>query len=60
MADYSQVVQATGAHFHQWGIAAQATTDSRGRVYKSLQETIQELGHSGRTIDIFKMDCEGK
>jgi hypothetical protein len=27
--------------------------------FKTLQETVQELGHEGRRIDIFKIDCEG-
>ena len=41
-------------HYHQWGIS-----DVTGGVFKTLQDTVQELGHVGRTIDIFKIDCEG-
>jgi hypothetical protein len=59
MADYSAVVEKTGAIFHQWGVSDHTFKDTRGLVYKSLQETVQELGHVGRTVDIFKTDCEG-
>jgi hypothetical protein len=41
-------------HYHQWGIS-----DKTSGVFKTLQDTVQELGHVGRTIDIFKIDCEG-
>lgn len=27
--------------------------------FKTFEETIKELGHDGRPIDIFKIDCEG-
>jgi hypothetical protein len=27
--------------------------------FKSLKDTVKALGHQGRTIDIFKIDCEG-
>jgi hypothetical protein len=59
MKDYSEVVHSVGAIFHQWGISNKTSTDRRGRTYKSLKETVQELGHVGRTVDIFKIDCEG-
>lgn len=45
-------------HFHRWGLygSGQAT---RGAVWKTLPQIMQALGHQGRTIDIFKVDCEG-
>ena len=27
--------------------------------FKTLKDTVRELGHDGRTIDVFKIDCEG-
>lgn len=27
--------------------------------FKTLEQTVKELGHEGRTIDLFKIDCEG-
>ena len=59
MANYSEVVESTGAHFHPWGISHESITDRRGNIYKTLQQTVEELGHVGRKIDIFKIDCEG-
>ena len=51
------------ATFHAWGLgteeqAANYEWTKRGPPIKTLQQTIQELGHEGRTIDIFKIDCE--
>jgi len=43
-------------HFHQIGLTA--TTSDRGD-FKSLTDMVRDLGHVGRTIDIFKIDCEG-
>jgi hypothetical protein len=56
--NYTEQVDATGAIFHQWGIA-EANYREGVYVYRTLQQTIEELGHVGRTIDIFKIDCDG-
>ncbi|KAG5190733.1 methyltransferase domain-containing protein [Tribonema minus] len=49
--------------FHLMGLGSQQQSDAnvmldRGPL-KTLQEMMQELGHVGRTIDVFKIDCEG-
>jgi hypothetical protein len=59
MGDYEEPVQAVGAIYHRWGISGKEFTDARGQKFKSLEQTVQELGHTGRTIDLFKIDCEG-
>ena len=61
--DYTEKVGDV-AVFHHWGIGttAQAEEYERtklGKPFKSLAQTVRELGHEGRTIDIFKIDCEG-
>jgi len=45
-------------HYHSWGFASEKNTYN-GNTYKSLKQTIDELGHRDRVIDIFKIDCEG-
>jgi hypothetical protein len=41
-------------HFHPWGLA-----EKNDESYKTLPSIIKELGHTGREIDILKIDCEG-
>lgn len=57
--DYSESVQqqtnhSHNVHYHQWGLSS-----TTGGIFKSMKDTVNELGHEGRTINIFKMDCEG-
>lgn len=54
-------------HYHPWGFVSSIDHEVKSKVwpagnggqFKSFQETVKELGHEGRTIDLFKIDCEG-
>ena len=53
--DYSKGARdAGGVHYHQVGVGQDAPPQ-----FKSVSTIVQELGHGGRVIDIFKIDCEG-
>jgi hypothetical protein len=45
-------------HYHQWPLGLDGKM-VMGVPAKSLATIVSELGHSGRRIDILKMDCEG-
>jgi hypothetical protein len=48
------------SHYHAWGIkSSYSDPTASGRDFITLSEVQQRLGHSGRRIDIFKIDCEG-
>ena len=42
--------------YHRYGLGIEQPDSTK---YKSLQTVIHELNHTHRTIDIFKIDCEG-
>lgn len=54
-------------HYHAWGIVSSYDNMSksvvwpkgRGGGFKTFQETLKELGHQHRIMDILKIDCEG-
>jgi len=44
----------TAVNYHQIGLG-----EDNPPQFKSLKTVVNELGHNNRTIDIFKIDCEG-
>lgn len=60
-------VENKNIHYHVWGFVSTYDKESksvvwpkgRGGGFKTFPDTLKELGHENRTIDIFKIDCEG-
>lgn len=69
--DYTSAMKAWGgsgvnASFHAWGLGSKdgamnikVSPGQKRPTFKSFRETVNELGHVGRSIDLFKIDCEG-
>lgn len=51
---FSSKAKKVGVHYHQIALGMDQPPK-----YKSLSAVVKELGHEGRTIDIFKIDCDG-
>jgi len=58
LEDFSDQAEQYGIHFHPWGLGLENTEHNPKFIIKSLQRTVTELGHRGRVIDIFKIDCD--
>jgi hypothetical protein len=60
--DFAQAVK-NYSTFHHWGFgtpeeAAAYKETGNGKPIKTLAQTMEDLGHSDRRIDVFKIDCE--
>ena len=62
--NYSSLLEAINVTFHHWGIGTPEQAEESARnpdrpPMHTLEQTMEMLNHTGRTIDIFKIDCEG-
>ena len=55
--DFAKALQGA-ATFHNWGLGTPEQAAAKPQTFKTLQQTMDELGHTNRTIDVFKIDCE--
>lgn len=45
-------------HIHPWGLEAEEHASQGRRDYLTLKESVAKLGHVGKTLEIFKLDCQ--
>ena len=48
-----------GVIFHQWGFKGSKAGTQNDLNYKTIQETVLELSHEGKIVDVLMIDCEG-
>eukprot|EP00934_Nitzschia_sp_Nitz4_P007124 Nitzschia sp. Nitz4//scaffold57_size113557//67197//68502//NITZ4_003997-RA/size113557-snap-gene-0.54-mRNA-1//-1//CDS//3329554864//7114//frame0 len=56
--DFAKILNGIST-FHPWGLEGFQNARRHPERFMTLDQTIKELGHEGRTIDILKIDCEG-
>uniref|UniRef100_A0A7S3XCQ9 Methyltransferase domain-containing protein n=1 Tax=Picocystis salinarum TaxID=88271 RepID=A0A7S3XCQ9_9CHLO len=52
-------LEENGFRFHNWNLQIHGGTDANGFPSKTLEDTLETLAHVGKTIHVFKIDCEG-
>lgn len=60
MKDFSGEDVPSNIQYHLWGIKSSAIPDENVVPnMKTFQETVKELGHEGRVVDVLKISCGG-
>ena len=56
----SNVKTISDIHVHPWGFIGEKNVQREGNSqFKTIRETVEDLGHQGHYIDLFVLDCEG-
>lgn len=55
----SKVSLGDNIHVHPWGIEGECDVQKGRTDYLTFQETLNELNHDGKNIDLISIDCEG-